>query len=457
MGYEIEKFIKSWKNTTGNVNKTEDLLAWVQKLNKETFVNITETNITSETFWFYDIKNGIIKNRQGSFFQISGIKEYRNDLLVKEQPIILQNEIGFLGIIAKEIAGEINFLMQAKIEPGNINKIQISPTIQATKSNFTALHGGNKPNYLDYFESAYKHTIVYDQIQSEQGARFLKKRNRNMLIIVSDDIEIKKNFSWMTLGQIKELMKIDNLVNMDTRTVISGIPFGIKNEKISDKYFKDKALYNSIYSDSVTTTLPQLYNKINNTKMFSESSTELVALSELDSWYLNEQGVFSKEKNDFVVKFYDIEIEGREVRKWMQPLFKAEGMATFGLLMKNINNVKHFLVKIEKEIGTFDIAELGPTIQWESVHTMQTNEVEKIFLNYLEKNAEIKYHTILSEEGGRFYHEQNKNYIIEISENELCDLPDEYLWIDYATLIYMMQINNTLNIQLRNLLSLIQI
>ena len=36
-----------------------------------------------------------------------------------------------------------------------------------------------------------------------------------------------EDFRWMTLGQIKELMHYDNMVNMDTRTVLSGL-------KISD-------------------------------------------------------------------------------------------------------------------------------------------------------------------------------------------------------------------------------
>ena len=49
------------------------------------------------------------------------------------------------GIICKKINGKLNLLMQAKIEPGNVNCVQISPTIQATKSNFTQVHGGKLP------------------------------------------------------------------------------------------------------------------------------------------------------------------------------------------------------------------------------------------------------------------------------------------------------------------------
>jgi len=64
---------------------------------------------------------------------------------------------------------------------------------------------------------------------------------------------------------------------------------------------------------------------------------------------------------------------------------------------------------------------------------------------------------LLSEEGGRFYHEQNQNVIIEIEKEEAGELSEGYFWVDYATLNQMVQINNCLNIQLRNLLSLLDI
>jgi oxidase EvaA len=45
------------------------------------------------------------------------------------QPIINQPEVGYLGFIVKKINGVMHFLIQAKIEPGNVNCVQLSPTI----------------------------------------------------------------------------------------------------------------------------------------------------------------------------------------------------------------------------------------------------------------------------------------------------------------------------------------
>ena len=39
------KIIESWSNKEGNINKTTDLLDWINKLNKDTYVNINECNI----------------------------------------------------------------------------------------------------------------------------------------------------------------------------------------------------------------------------------------------------------------------------------------------------------------------------------------------------------------------------------------------------------------------------
>ena len=61
----------------------------------------------------------------------------------------------------------------------------------------------------------------------------------------------------------------------------------------------------------------------------------------------------------------------------------------------------------------------------------------------------------MSEEGGRFYHEENRNLIIEIDTRELSDLNNDYMWVNYATLNKLVESNNVLNIQLRNLMSLI--
>ncbi len=425
-----------------------EFLAWIQSSNKRINVRIEKTTLTFSAPWYYDEEKGCIRNPQGSFFSIYGIEVIDRSGNNIQQPIIVQNEIGYLGMLMKVVDGVAYFLMQAKIEPGNINKVQLSPTIQATKSNFTQKHGGRKPAFLDYFINAKPENIVVDQIQSEQSSRFLGKRNRNVIVRIEDEIEENENFRWMTLGQIKALMRYDNLVNMDTRTVISCIPYSMFSEEVPGLKRKNEAPSIKSYVE--------IFNYINNYKMHSDGHTKLIPLSELKDWEFNDSGEFvCKHPYPFKMIFCDISIEGREVKHWCQPLFEAEGIATFGLIYKMVEGIASFLVQAKPEIGCFDQIELAPSVQLEYGAEASDNTVNKLFFERLDKNIGVKLNVLLSEEGGRFYHEQNRNILMRIDEDQLCDLPERYFWCSFTTLNMLCQVNNVLNIQLRNLLSLL--
>ena len=457
----IFDFFKSWMTKEGNINTNEDILSWVKQRNKNVFVDIKKVKPDlKDGFWYYDEDCGGIINRNKSFFAIKGAEIYKNGMLSCTQPVLIQNEIGYLGIICKKIDGVINFLMQAKIEPGNVNKIQISPTIQATKSNFTQKHGGSRPPYVEYFENSKKYHIIVDQLQSEQSSRFLKKRNRNLIILLSenDNIDVLPSHKWMTLGQIKELMKTDNLVNMDTRTVLSCIPFymlpGLEGTDIYNR-INDMSLYNSIVSKSEQ-DISGIYNYINDYKMYDETDVLNVPLMDLKNWHINDTEFVCDTPYNFKVVFCDIAIDGREVKRWQQPLFEAAGMAHFGLFTCVSEGVRKFLVKCQSEFGCFDGIEIGPTVQKEAISEIGADIVQKKFYEYYSSKKNVLYDVILSEEGGRFYHEQNKNIIIQIDE-EIKDLPPGYFWTTYKVLNMLTQVNNCLNIQLRNLLSLLEV
>lgn len=454
----IMSISRSWSMLDSDVASTQELLSWIAERNANTAVEIHKTSLERCAPWFYDPAEGVIRNQNRSFFTIAGFQSPEF-----EQPIILQQEIGYLGILCKEIGGVMHFLMQAKIEPGNVNCVQISPTIQATKSNFTQKHGGNRPPYLDYFLNASKYEIVVDQIQSEQSSRFYKKRNRNIILRVEEDVPALPSHRWMTLGQIKRLMREDNLVNMDTRTVLSCIPFSKlaltpgEREELS-ALFPDKPLFRSVFEGISENPLPTVYQYINNAKMFAESGPRLVPLDKLESWETRDGELVCKRPYPFKVVFCDIAIDGREVRHWTQPLFEATGIATFGLICAEDEGLLKFLVRAAPEAGCFDCLELGPTVQHEAVESFQKEDaVTRFFWDRLEAGRGVMFDHLLSEEGGRFYHEQNRNVLLRVERGELPALPDGYFLLDFKTLNELVQVNNTLNIQLRNLLSLLEV
>jgi len=463
-------FLKSALTLENSLMSLTDFYSWLEQKKKETHHKITAIPFSEMVNWDFNTETGNLQHSSGKFFSIEGIHIKTNWGNVTEwsQPIINQPEIGFLGIITKKINGVLFFLMQAKIEPGNINAVQISPTLQATKSNYTQVHKGNPPAYLEYFlDKRNDVKVLLDQLQSEQGARFLKKRNRNIIVEVTSEVELKENFCWLTLGQIKELLTNDNIINMDTRTVISGIPFGdittlanVENYHKADTY-EDALLLSELDTKNALHSIEDIISWITRLKSFAELEVERISLNSIKDWQKDDYSIYHKDKKYFSVIAVRAEIGNREVNSWTQPLVKSaqEGMIAF--IIKKINGVYHFLVQAKLESGNFDIIELAPTVQCLTGNYRKgLNEYEVAFLEYVlepEKyNAKVRYNTHQSEEGGRFFEEQNQNMIVEVGEEFNNHLPDKYIWMTLNQLKSFIKYNNYLNIQSRSILSAVK-
>jgi oxidase EvaA len=448
-------FLESYLTNEG-IHRTEYLNHWIEERNSSLEVRISKISLSECNPWFYDDVCGVIRNNSGCFFSVGAIRKKLGSVII-EQPILIQKEIGYLGILCTVIDGVLHFLMQAKIEPGNINTIQISPTLQATKSNFTQMHGGSKPKYLDYFLHAKSDNLIVDQIQSEQSSRFLGKRNRNVILFSHEYIEELDGYKWMTLGQIRQFLKKDNMINMDTRTVLSCIPWSLLPLDIDSPTSLVSEIVRTRIGKPRQHELVKIYQYLNDYKMHLSPEIQSIPLSALENWSFNPNELVKMGgQSQFKVIFCDITIEGREVRHWKQPMFESLGEALFGLIYTFVDKKLMILVKGKAEIGCFDLIEIGPTVQMEYGESVQ-DSVEQQFMDLLcNKKEGIMIDVIQSEEGGRFFHEQNRNVIIETDQwND--PLPEGYFWCSFATLNYLIQINNCVNIQLRNLLALLEL
>lgn len=178
--------------------------------------------------WGIDPETGNIRHETGRFFTLTGLKvrhRFEGREIEWDQPIIDQPEVGILGILAKRIDGILHFCLQAKEEPGNAGGMQLSPTVQATYSNYSRAHGGALPPLVGLFISPPEGGVLYAKLQTEDGGRFLYKSNRNMIVRLDDAVtdEVPDGFIWLTLRQITRLMGRDNLVNACARSVLSSL------------------------------------------------------------------------------------------------------------------------------------------------------------------------------------------------------------------------------------------
>lgn len=457
---------------SGLAISTSDILHWMKEQNQKVKSEIEQIPISELKGWSY--RDDRIRHDSGKFFSIDGINIKTNYYVIPEwdQPIINQPEIGFLGFIVKKIDGILHFLMQAKIEPGNLNIVQLSPTLQATKSNYMRVHKGEAPNYLDYFTGKKNVTVLVDQLQSEQGARFLQKRNRNIIIKVddSDEIEIKKNFIWVTLGQIKELLRYPNVVNMDTRTVISCIHFGNYSEstlKLLNVFQRQNNML-SPKSESFLISVLSNTNHLNNTndiikwitalKFKYELSVSNKGISRMSNWIYDKNTIYHEKRKYFEVIGVNVKIGNREVVAWEQPMIRSAQEGLMGFLVKKINGIYHFLIQAKLESGNFDIVEMAPTVQClTGNYRTGLNEYSIPYIEYfIDTNPEnIWYSTFQSEEGGRFFQEQNLNMIVEVGDEFNVEVDENHCWMTLNQMLSFVTYNNYLNIAARSLLSAI--
>jgi len=460
-------FLKSALCQDGLYIETTDTIAWLKKQNDEVRVNINKIPFKNLEQWYFDEINGNLKHTTGRFFSIDGLHVKTNWGAVPQwtQPIINQPEIGYLGFIVKEINGILHFLVQAKIEPGNVNYVQLSPTLQATRSNYEQAHKGRKPLYLEYFQNATSENILLDQLQSEQGARFLKKRNRNIIIKIAEEIPVHDNFIWLTLAQLKELMQYDNLVNMDSRTVISGIPFGDFNSEIVDffnflgknEYFQISFLKSALTIENSLHTTEEIITFLTHLKSRNDLDVTKIPLQNLQHWEITEAEIHHEENKYFKIIAVDVEIGNREVVKWSQPMVEPAQDGLCAFVCKEINSVLHFAIQAKLECGNHDIIELAPTVQTLTGDYRKAKEKALPFLDYVLNipKEKVYFDTLQSEEGGRFYSEQNRNMIIVAGDEINVELPPNYIWMTLNQLYTFLKFNNYLNIQARSLIAAI--
>ncbi|CAB5101270.1 hypothetical protein D3OALGA1CA_1446 [Olavius algarvensis associated proteobacterium Delta 3] len=467
----INKYLKSAQEKEGVVSNKE-FNEWYDKKCKNYIYKVEKIPIKKLREWKFTSDTGYLEHKSGKFFRVEGVHVRTNFGYTRSwsQPIINQPEIGILGILTKNINGLLHFLIQLKMEPGNINILQISPTVQATKSNYTKVHGGKSIKYLEYFLNSSKARIIVDQLQSEQGSRFLRKRNRNMIVEISENekISIGKNFCWLTLGQILYFLKHNNMVNMDTRTVLSCIRYAKKDQKCdtaiheyNSKNFNEDLFISSIANEKhAVHDFDDIISWITEMKTRYEVEVKRVPINQLKEWKYDGVQITHEKNRYFSVIGVSVTASDRENYKWDQPLIDSTDFGILCFICQKKNNILHFLVQARVEPGNLDVLELAPTLQCTpSNYDLQKKETLPPFYDIVTKanNNSIRYDVIQSEEGGRFYHDQNRYNIIEIDGRYELDLPRNYLWMTLRQIKEFIRFNNYFNIEARGLLSCLEI
>jgi oxidase EvaA len=268
---------------------------------------------------------------------------------------------------------------------------------------------------------------------SETASRFLGKKNFNIVVNLIDPIYSHVDvFALVPSNVMKELLFMDNLVNMNARSVLSLIMGG----------------YGSHYhADTLIEWLNDLRKKYPSTQV-------VIPLTDLSGWNISSEEMSCIHRNDFKVIGIQTEAKEREVPSWTQPILFHDGMGMCGLLVKEIDGIDQYLVQAKPEAGSSESLELAPTVScWEFSNNYE--DLTNIpFAEFFSDSSAMEFAVQHSEEGGRFDHFIN-NYCLRRIECSLGKVPENFRWVTFDELKAANIVPGVVCSELRTLITLI--
>ncbi len=206
-----------------------ELLEWLEARRKVVPFSAGLIPLREVANWRQD-DNGNIYNTSGQFFRIEGVRVRSapglREISGWDQPIFTQTAGGVLALLCRETAAGIEFLLQAKADPGNVGYLQYCPTIQSTWENIRGLKDARRAPFAECLDPSDNIRVIYRSKHNEEGSRFWQKSNENMILFVEDASQLAINeqvYRWASLSQIKEMILLDNVVGPYVRTVVAPI------------------------------------------------------------------------------------------------------------------------------------------------------------------------------------------------------------------------------------------
>ncbi|MCK1798585.1 NDP-hexose 2,3-dehydratase family protein [Streptomyces sp. XM4193] len=434
--------------STGARCPTGEVTDWLAERRRARAARVRRIPFAELEGWTFHKETGDLVHRSGRFFTVEGLRRPETDAPRTdgagarwEQPIMVQPDVGVLGMLAREFDGVLHFLTYAKTEPGNPGLVQLSPTVQATRSNYQRVHGGSPVPFLDHFLLPGRGRPLVDTLQSEHGEWFLHKSNRNVVVEtdehVAEDPAAAPDHRWLTLGQLGTLLRRDNVVNMDTRTVLACLPTPAE---------EPRALHTDV----------EVQSWLTRERARRRVRVESVPLEGIRGWVREAECIRHVEDRGFRVIAAAVEAEGREVGGWTQPLFEPLARSVSAFLVRHFDGTPHLLAQARPEDGLLHTVEVAPTVQYAPDGHGQLPRYAELVETA--DSRDVLYTAVHSEEGGRFLNAESRCRFVSVDglgDPELLDPPPEYTWITPGQLGGLVRAGHQVAVQARSLLAVL--
>jgi oxidase EvaA len=406
----------------------DEIRRWREDLGRTRYARPSRLPLDAVPGWNTGAREPAFTHRSGRFFAVRGRGVRAADGRRWTQPMVDQPEAGLLAIAVTPSGRGYAALVQAKAEPGNVNGVQLSPTVQATRSNQERVHRGRPVPYLELFDAATADVIV-DVRQSEHGGVFWRKQNR-VMIVRTPRFEPGEGFRWIELADLLALLHDDDLVHADTRAVLACAPWTLPGSAAGD--LRPAARWLSAQR-----------------ARRSPRSTG-VALPELAGWRRTADALGRDDGTGFEVVAVSVEAAGREVDGWCQPMVRPVGLGVVGLAVADRGGRLDLLMQACPEPGLVDGVELGPTVQIAGGDPPRCVAEADLLALLLDRPAEaVLFDAVLSDEGGRFLHSRCRHLVTLVDR---CDAPEGFRWCPAGEVIGLLAHGRRVDMQARSAL-----
>lgn len=285
-----------------------ELNEWFESEVRRSDFRVRRIPFAASRDWFFD--DGSFRHRTGRFFSVTGAGWAGRETVLIDQP-----EVGRLGIIVKADEPR-QLLVHAKIEPGNVGICQLAPTCQATRSNQEQIHGGEVPPFTEPFDEAQP----ICSLQSEQGTRFLQKKNSNEVLEVEGlDVSDTPSHRWLPVQSVAGLLEEDFIVNTDLRSALVSAPWTLlATEPFSGAPRQVRASYSGEHE---VVSLTEVTDSISQARS-GVPEPDRIALHELRDWSITDDAIVN-DSEAYRVVHIETRCATREVPTWDQPIIEG--------------------------------------------------------------------------------------------------------------------------------------
>ena len=418
----------------------EQVTHWLQGYKNNLDYVHEEIPFAESNQWYWDGKGCALRHQTGKFYAVTGFSKG-----TERRPMIDQPEVGTQGFVIHREAGEVYLLAQARTEPGNLNIVELGPSIQATWSNYSCAHTGRKTIFLDLFHDENAANRMADCVLPELGTYFFRKYNRNVIIEVEDPAGYaSERFKWVSLTTMSQLFDVDHVINNDARLV-----YGLLMATLHEPQ-QSHAAADSAACQAMLESLSHKQNSWND-------DVERVDLSTLEDWEVTDDRIKPKGMGDYEVLQLRVDASDREVRQWDQPLVHTLHKGLIVLIFRRLQDQLQVMLEYKEELGNEFGYLMGPSATLENPDALvESVELSKLFST---PESEILTTHSCSEEGGRFFQCTNQYQIIDVStvDTEIMEgfTQQKYCWLNLDSALALFDRPNVLSDDCRGVMAIL--